>query len=159
MQCPTCGKNTPGTLSRCTRCNTPIAQRPASQAEPPAPASWPPGPDPLQAADVAEAPAVLVLLEVADELGAVGAQAVEDLVDALDGEAEVADAGGVGGGARVAGRAGRRGVLGELQAAAAVWRALGPRDGNFAPVPGQPAPASAHDGAMASTPQAFLRAS
>jgi hypothetical protein len=28
MQCPTCGKNTPGTLSRCVRCDAPISQRP-----------------------------------------------------------------------------------------------------------------------------------
>jgi hypothetical protein len=39
--------------------------------------------DPLGAADVAKPVAILVLLELADEFGAVSPQAVKDIVDAL----------------------------------------------------------------------------
>ena len=41
---------------------------------------------PSRAADVAEPVAVLVLLELADELSAAGSQTGNDGVDALDGE-------------------------------------------------------------------------
>jgi hypothetical protein len=42
--------------------------------------------DALGAADVAEPIDVLVLLQLADEFGAVGAQAGDDVLDVVDGE-------------------------------------------------------------------------
>src|ERR671934_1859521 len=48
--------------------------------------------DPLRAADVAEPVAVLVALQLADELSAAGSQAGDDGVDVFDGECDMADA-------------------------------------------------------------------
>ena len=50
--------------------------------------------DPLLAADLAEPVAVLVALQLADELRAAGSQAGNDGVDVLDGEGDVAEAPG-----------------------------------------------------------------
>jgi hypothetical protein len=47
--------------------------------------------DPLRAADVAEPVAVLVALQLADELSAAGSQIGDDGVDVLDGECDMAD--------------------------------------------------------------------
>ncbi len=48
--------------------------------------------DPLRAADVAEPVAVLIALQLADELRATGSQAGDDGVDVFDGECDMADA-------------------------------------------------------------------
>jgi hypothetical protein len=48
--------------------------------------------DPLRAADVAEPVAVLIALQLADELRATGSQAGDDGVDVFDGECDMAEA-------------------------------------------------------------------
>jgi len=53
--------------------------------------------DPFGAADVAEPVAVLVALQLADELSAAGSQAGDDGVDVFDGECNVAETRGVRG--------------------------------------------------------------
>jgi hypothetical protein len=76
--------------------------------------------DPRGATDVAEPVAVLVLLQLVDEFGAVSPQAVEDVVDALDSERDMTDARRVGRGARVTAVTRRRVVLAQLELSVAV---------------------------------------
>ena len=77
--------------------------------------------DPLGATDVAEPVAVLVLLQLADEFGAVSPQAVEDIVDALYRERGMTDAQRVRRSARVTVSTLRRVELGQLEPSVAVW--------------------------------------
>jgi hypothetical protein len=76
--------------------------------------------DPLRAADVAEPVAVLVALDLADELRAADSQASDGGVDVVDCECEMAEARGVRGRVRVAVRAGRREKLHQLEPSVAV---------------------------------------
>jgi hypothetical protein len=59
--------------------------------------------DPLRVTEVAESLAVLVALQLANELRAAGPQASDDSVDVVDGECDMADARGVRARVRVAG--------------------------------------------------------
>jgi hypothetical protein len=77
--------------------------------------------DALGAADEAEPVGVLVLGDLADELGAVVAEAGDDIVDVVDGEHDAADAEGVRRGVFRLGSDGRWGVeLRQLHPAVAV---------------------------------------
>ncbi len=76
--------------------------------------------DPLRAADVAEPVAVLIALQLADELRATGSQAGDDGVDVVDGECDMADARRVRRRVPVAGLVRGRVELRQLESPAAV---------------------------------------